>query len=127
MSRFCFCRQKPCARTRRLFVEHLEGRQLLAADQTWDGTPNFGGTSANSNWRTGSNWRSDFSFNMPVQSLEFPAGAANLSNFNDFGNFSGVGSILLSGSGYTLQGNPISLINGITSTIPAGTSNTVSL
>jgi hypothetical protein len=110
-----------------LFVEQLEGRRLLAADQTWDGAPNFGGASADSNWRTGSNWTSDIVFNAPVRSLEFPAGAANLSNFNNYGAGSRFDSILLSGSGYTLQGNAITMENGITSTIAAGTSNTVSL
>ena len=61
MSRSCRGRI-PGTRTRRLFVEQLEGRRLLAADQTWDGAPNFGGASADSNWRTGSNWASDIVF-----------------------------------------------------------------
>jgi CSLREA domain-containing protein len=127
MSRSRYRGRSPCPRTRRLTLEQLEGRRLLAADQTWDGAPNGGGASADNHWRTGSNWRSDIVFNQPVLSLEFPAGAANLTNLNDFGAGAYFGSILMSGSGYTLQGNAITMGTGITSTIAAGTSNTISL
>jgi hypothetical protein len=111
-------------------VEQLERRQLLAS-YNWDGKPDGGGVSADANWRTATNWDGDRQPVIPISDIEFPAGAANLNNFNDYAAGSLIGSILLSGSGYTLHGNAITMgagaFNGLTSTIPAGTSNTISL
>lgn len=125
MSGICLSRRKPLERTRRLFVEQLEVRRLLAL--AWDGAPNGGGASANANWTTSSNWNSDIRPTPPISDVQFPAGAANLSNFNDFSSGSLLGLMLMTGSGYTLQGNAVTMFDGITSQIPAGTSNTVSL
>jgi hypothetical protein len=109
-----------------LFVEQLEGRRLLASFN-WDGAPDAGGASVDAKWRTNTNWRFDVLPVNPVSDIEFPAGAANLSNFNDYSAGSTFNSILMSGSGYTLQGNAITMRNGITSTIPPGSSNNVNL
>ena len=63
-------------------------------------------------WTTGNNWGGT----APVSGndLTFPSGAMQLTNFNNFMNLTAFRSIMLSGSGYTLEGQSISLTDGIT-------------
>ncbi|MBV9957455.1 MAG: VCBS repeat-containing protein, partial [Acidobacteria bacterium] len=83
-----------------------------AATRTWDG----GG--ANSSWTTAANWVDDVA---PVSGddLVFPAEAAQMTTNNNFLLFTAFNSITLAGGTYTLNGNPITLNNGITAS--AGT------
>ena len=76
----------------------------LAAVKTWTGA-------TNGNWSLGSNWGGT----APVtgDDLVFPGGASNLSNNNDLTPNTIFNSITLSGSGYTLSGNPIILGQGL--------------
>jgi autotransporter-associated beta strand protein len=60
------------------------------------------------------------------EDLVFPNGASNLSTSNDLAASTSINSITISGSGYTLAGNAIVLVAGITDSTAAG-SNTISL
>jgi fibronectin-binding autotransporter adhesin len=75
-----------------------------AAVKTWDG-------SSNGNWGTAANWTGGVA---PVDGddLVFPSGAANLINTN---NLSGLDlrTITFTGNGYTINGNAITITNGI--------------
>jgi autotransporter-associated beta strand protein len=89
---------------RRLAVRQLENR-LTPAVATWDG----GG--ANNLWSTPQNWVGDVAPH-PGDDLVFPAGAAQVSNTNDFAAGTLFESIVV-GDRYVLGGNTISLANGL--------------
>src|ERR1700752_1990407 len=78
--------------------------------RTWDG----GGTT--NNWTEGANWSGDVAPG-PGDALVFPAGAARLNNNNDFPAGTTFTSIAFSGASYTLTGNAISLIAGISDSV----------
>ena len=95
------------------------GPYVASATRTWTG----GG--ADNNWTTPANWGGT----APVagDDLVFPAGAARLSNTNNFAAATAFNSITISGTGYTLAGNSIALgATGLTSSA-IGSTNTVSL
>src|SRR5688572_28652556 len=54
----------------------------LGVTRTWDGAPDGGGTSANANWSTGSNWVGDAGPSATGDNLIF-AGTTNLTTVND--------------------------------------------
>ncbi len=89
---------------------------------TWTG----GG--GNNNWTTGANW----SGGLPPATdgsatLTFPSGAARLSNTNDETAGTTFAGIVISGSGYTLAGNQVTLgASGISDSTTSG-SSTISL
>ncbi len=92
----------------------------FAAVRTWTGT-------TSGSWSVASNWGGT----APVtgDDLVFPGGASNLSNTNDLTENTIFNSITLSGSGYTLSGNPIILgagLAGITDSASSG-GNTIAL
>jgi len=97
-------------RYRRLLVEPLEDRRLLALS-VWDGMPDSGGAPANANWTTAANWVGDVAPS-PGNDLVFPADALVLNAVNDFAAGTPFGEILIRGSGYTLAGNRIGLLAG---------------
>ena len=95
------------------------GPYVAATVRTWTGL------GADANWTTALNWGGT----APVagDDLVFPAGAARLSNTNNFGNGTAFNSITISGTGYTLAGNRVALgATGLTSSA-AASANTVSL
>lgn len=98
-------------RNRRLFLESLEQRSLLAT-MTWDG-------SSSVNWTDAANWVGDIA---PAagDDLFFPAGAANLTNNNDFPAGTSFNTILFMGGGYNITGNAISLAGGLTANNTTG-------
>jgi hypothetical protein len=81
--------------------------------RVWDG----GG--ANNLWSIPENWVGDVA---PTEGddLEFPAGAAQLANVNDFSDGTTINSLRLSGDGYRLQGARIALNAGISATHSSG-------
>lgn len=88
--------------------------------------PNFfrwNGAGANANWSTGGNWVGGTA-PTPGTTLEFPTGAAQLTNIDDFGTQTVAGSanlLLLTGSGYQLGSfNFLNLAHGIQATNPTG-------
>ncbi|MCX5678636.1 MAG: autotransporter-associated beta strand repeat-containing protein [Candidatus Omnitrophica bacterium] len=95
----------------------------------WDPTVTWSGLSgANSNWSTGANWVGGSAPGVNDY-LQFPDGAARMSNNNDFAAGTGFASIQFTGTsgGYTLNGNRITLgTGGITSSNTSGT-NTINL
>ncbi len=96
------------------------GPYVVSATRTWTG-----GSGANSNWTTAANWGGT----APVagDALIFPAGAARLSNTNDFVAGTSFASITISGTGYTLAGNSVALgATGISASAASAT-NTVNL
>jgi fibronectin-binding autotransporter adhesin len=98
-------------RRRRLFLECLEDRSLLAL-LTWDG-------SSSANWSDPANWVGDIA---PTSGddLVFPAGAANLVNTNDLPAGTLFNTIVFTGSGYNISGNAIRLTGGITANNTTG-------
>ncbi|MDQ2966215.1 MAG: S8 family serine peptidase, partial [Chloroflexota bacterium] len=94
------------------------GPYVAAAARTWTG----GGL--NNNWTTALNWGGI----APVggDDLTFPAGAARLSNTNDFAAGTAFNSITISGTGYTLAGNSVALGAGNLAETAAGAANTIS-
>ena len=86
-------------RNRRLLLERLEDRSLLAG-LTWDG----GG--ANNLWSNALNWNNDVA---PASgdNLIFPAGAAQTTNINDMAAGTMFNTIQLSGGGYNISGSAI--------------------
>ncbi|MGE3517663.1 MAG: choice-of-anchor D domain-containing protein [Vicinamibacterales bacterium] len=90
-----------------------------------DAAKTWTGAGTDDNWTTGGNWQGGVA---PVagDALTFPSGAARLSNTNDFADGTAF-SISLTGDGYTLAGNSVSLTGG--SVLDASTSgtNTISL
>ncbi len=92
------------------------GPYAAAATATWTG----GG--GDNNWTTAANWGGT----APVagDDLVFPAGAARLSNTNDFAAGTGFNSITISGSGYALSGNSVALgPGGLTASAVAATNS----
>ena len=77
------------------------------ATRTWDG----GGSDAN--WQTAANWSDDIA---PAagDDLVFPASGAQQANNNNFFIFTSFNSITVEGEAYTLSGNLIRLVNGLT-------------
>jgi hypothetical protein len=71
----------------------------IAVTYTWSGN------GSNNKWTTAANWVGGVA-PLPGDSLVFPAGAARLTNFNDFVPGTLFGLVTVSGSGYNLQGNP---------------------
>ncbi|WP_442506611.1 Calx-beta domain-containing protein [Novipirellula sp. SH528] len=93
---------------RRLLLESLEGRRLLAVTNfTWDG----GG--ANDNWTTPANWEGDVA---PTPSADvqliFRGGAARTANNNDFPAGSNFFGIEFAGGIYNVTGNVVALGDG---------------
>jgi autotransporter-associated beta strand protein len=88
----------------------------VLATHTWTGL------GADSNWKTAANWQGNLA---PAfdDDLVFPAGALRLSNTNNFAANTQFNTIRFTGTHYTLAGNAITLIGGITST--ARSSNAV--
>ncbi len=92
---------------------------VAPSGRTWTG----GG--ADNNWTTPANWGGT----APTagDNLLFPAGAARLSNTNNYTAATSFGSITISGSGYTLAGNQVTLGAGGLVASGVGTTNTISL
>lgn len=78
---------------------------INAATRTWDG-------SAGTNWNTPANWSGG---GAPLwgDSVVFPSGAANRTNYNDLGNGFRLGNIAVAAS-YVFAGSATVLTNGIT-------------
>lgn len=87
---------------------------VVAVTNTWTGL------GADSLWSTAANWDTNVA---PIdgEDLIFPQGAARLSNVNDLSGQS-FHSIEIHGSGYFINGNPITLTNGISAAYTSGTS-----
>src|SRR5581483_11973873 len=87
-----------------------------AATCTWSGA------AANANWNQAGNW-GGCSVPAAGDDVVFPDGAARLTNTNNFAATFALRSITFSGTagGYVLQGNAISLTNGIVSNASSGT------
>jgi fibronectin-binding autotransporter adhesin len=86
------------------------------------------GTGGDNNWSTGANWSGGVA---PATdgsaTLTFPSGAAQLSTNNDEPAGTTFAGIVISGSGYTLAGNQVTLgASGISDTTTSG-SSTISL
>ncbi|MGA2061522.1 MAG: LamG-like jellyroll fold domain-containing protein [Thermoguttaceae bacterium] len=107
---------------------------LSTPTHTWDG-----GSTENNLWTTKENWVGDVAPSSG-DNLVFPAGAAQLVDFNDYTSGTAFGSITVSGSGYHFQGNAyksstvevqpstnvdVSAINTGTLTIGAGATVTI--
>jgi autotransporter-associated beta strand protein len=92
--------------TRRgLQLEHLETR--LAPASIWSGAAGTG------NWSSPANWTNNQAPTGNGDDLVFPAGITVLNTSNDLVNAT-FNSITISGSGYSLGGNPITLGNPAT-------------
>jgi len=92
-----------------------------ATTATWAGT-------VNNQWATGGNWTG--LGGTPLvggEDLIFPGGAANLSNTNNIAAGTGFNSITLTGSGYTLAGNQVTLGAGNLADSSVAGTNTISL
>lgn len=101
-----FEQQRQAARRRRrLFLERLEERSLLAT-LTWDG-------SSSANWNDAANWVGDIA---PAggDDLVFPGGAGNLTNNNNYPAGTVFNTVLFTGGGYNVTGNAIVLNGGLT-------------
>jgi autotransporter-associated beta strand protein len=92
-------------------------QQPSGVTRTWDG----GG--ANNLWTTPANWVGDVAPN-PGDELVFPAGAAQLSNVNDYPNGAAFDAIEITGAGYSISGNRVALIAAtiVRASYAAGTS-----
>src|SRR5262245_23652800 len=77
-------------RRRKMFLEQLENRSLMAV-LVWDG-------SANNLWSNAANWTGDVA-PMAGDDLVFPAAAGNLANVNDLAAGTRFNTILIQGSG----------------------------
>ncbi len=102
------------------FTFLFHSHSASAATRTWTGT-------TSGSWSVASNWGGT----APVtgDDLVFPVGASNLSNTNDLTENTIFNSITISGSGYTLSGNPVTIgagVAGITDSASSG-GNTISL
>ena len=91
----------------------------VAETFTWSGA-----SVADGNWTSGANWQGGFAPNLPGDDLVLPAGAARLSNTNSFAAATAFRTLTLSGAGYSLSGNAITLIAGLTDS--SGGANTAS-
>jgi fibronectin-binding autotransporter adhesin len=99
-------------RRRTLRVQYLENRLTPAI---WNG----GG--ADNNWMTPQNWVGDVA---PVAGdvLEFPAGALQTVNVNNFPTGTSFAALSVTGPSYQLSGNAIALGAGVNADIPGGAS-----
>src|ERR1700722_9940483 len=88
---------------RRLQLEHLETR-LAPATFIWSGAAGTG------NWSSAANWTANQAPTGSGDDLVFPAGTTVLNTNNDLTS-AAFNSISISGSGYSLSGNPITLGN----------------
>jgi len=90
-----------------LSVERLEERMLLAV-RVWDG----GGT--DSLWSNAENWQGDLA-PQSDDNLVFAAGVSgdDLVTVNDFADNTRFRSITISGGGYDLSGNSVTLLEGV--------------
>ncbi len=78
-------------------------------------------TGATSNlWSVAGNW----TLGVPTagEDLDFPSGAANLTNQNDLSDGTSFNSIEIDSAGYGISGNSITVTNGFSSTFTTGTS-----
>lgn len=82
----------------------------IGSARVWDG----GGS--DNNWMTAANWVGDVA-PLAHDGLIFPSGASRLSNTNNFPAGTVFDSLTFSGSGYTLAGNRIALVSGVTSEV----------
>jgi uncharacterized repeat protein (TIGR01451 family) len=100
---------------------------IFAASHAEGATCVWTGAAANANWNQSGNW-SSCTTPAAGDDLIFPDGAARLTNTNNVAGTLALRSITFSGAagGYILQGNPISLAAGLTSSNTAST-NRVSL
>src|SRR6516165_9858077 len=87
-------------------LEFLEDRSLPSTD-IWSGA---GG---NNNWSNPANWVGNIAPHAG-DDLVFPGGAARTSPANDFSANTTFNSITIAGSTYTLSGNAITLLAGLT-------------
>src|SRR6266478_4265306 len=78
----------------------------------------WSGGGGDSFWATAANWTNNAA-PLAGDDLLFPAGAAQLSNSNNFAAATLFNSITLSGPNYTLDGNRISLNAGLTNSNPS--------
>ena len=83
----------------------------------------WSGAGGDADWKTASNWVADQTPS-PGDNLIFPANAQQMSNTNNFDPGTAFGSILISGSGYTLGGESVQLQGGVTS---SGSTNEINL
>jgi hypothetical protein len=94
---------------------------IFAATRTWTGA------GANGNWSTAANWGGT----VPVagDDLVFPNGAAQLTNTNDLTAGTSFNSISFTGpvGGYTISGNSIALVAGLTADNAAPNPNSFSV
>ena len=95
------------------------GIQPAAGTAVWDGAPDAGGTSADANWTTASNWVNDVA---PASNYDliFPASAVQKVNVNDFPAGMMFHSITFSGASYDLTGNGITLVSGVVDSAASG-------
>ena len=102
-------------------VLKLERYLATGVTRTW------AGAGSNGFWTTPQNWSGNV-VPTPGDLLAFPAGAAQLSNTNDFATNTVFHSVAFPGStaGYRLDGNPIALIAQVSSSATSGT-NTLGL
>jgi autotransporter-associated beta strand protein len=98
-----------------LLVHHLVH---IPATDTWTG----GGS--DSNWSDVANWGGTAP--SPGDALVFGSGPSALIGVNDFANGTEFDSITFSGAGYTINGNDITLLNGINGSAATG-ANTFNL
>jgi fibronectin-binding autotransporter adhesin len=93
----------------------LAAHPAAAATRTWTG-----GSGSSNNWSDAANWGGT----APVagDDLVFPGGAARLSNTNDLAAGTSFNSITFNGAsgGYSLGGNAITLVAGITTSNTSG-------
>ncbi|QDU29791.1 Hemolysin, chromosomal [Anatilimnocola aggregata] len=104
-------------RRRRMFLEQLEERSLLA-QMIWDGG------AGNDLWTTAANWQNDIAPTSGDDLVFTSLGAGP--SINDFPAGTRFSTISISGSGYTFTEaatNPIELIGGLVSSHTTGTNN----
>lgn len=87
---------------------------VSAGTKTWSG-----GDNNDSNWTSNGNW-SGIGGAGRNDDLVFPAGAARLTNFNDFPTNTSFDSLNFKGRGYNISGSQIFLESGVHIDIPAG-------
>src|SRR5207245_2757871 len=122
-----FCRASRCVH-RGLVAALLVWLALLTlAPRSAAQTFTWSGGAGNNRWTSGNNWSGGVApTGTGGEDLVFPSGAARLSNNNTF-NGASFNSITISGSGYTLGGNALTLgAGGLADNSIAGT-NTISL
>ena len=101
----------------KLSCEALEVR-ITPTTSVWSGL------GATPNWSTGTNWVGG---DPPTagNDLDFPNGAAQLTNNNDLAAGTSFSSITIDGANYDLQGNQITLTGGINAAYATGNSSTI--